>query len=121
MGYDEVNERLKSYLDQVIIEESTSPDNRDGHLESNVSILRRLRSGDIQEYHEQYIKKMVMKATSQAFQDQQENLDLQRKKVEEQQRKLESKFSKSSTATIALISSIVTSVASVLIAIYSQK
>lgn len=122
MGYDDINERLSSCLDKVITNSNHAPNENDDDIsESNIATLRRLRSGDIQQHHEQSIKRLVMMATSKAFADQEIKIEEQKAQFDHQKIKTESKFSKSSTVIIALLSSIITSVASVLVAVYSQK
>lgn len=112
IGYDEVGDQLKVYLERVIAQKS-APDN-DDLSESNVAVLRRLRSGDIQDHHEQYVKRLVMQATADAFKDHKEQ-------IEHQKKKSDAKLSKTATAIIALLSSVVTSITGVLIAVYSKK
>jgi hypothetical protein len=115
-----VNDQLKVYLDRVVCQHCPDCDQDLPIKESGIAVLRRLKSGDVEEQHENYIKRLVMKATCQAFEDQQKKLEKNQEEFEKQQKKLESKISKKTTTIISLFASIVASVTTAIIAVYSK-
>ena len=114
--FESLGQYVKPYLKNMLKEPSESPMRRD---HSNAQILRKIKSGeDHGHYLNEVVHEMVVKATSQAFIEKEQELAIKEQRIKE-------KYSGKKTAAIAAItatiSTVITTICTVVVTINSKK